>query len=123
MRKKLAVAMSGGVDSAACAYLLKEKGYDIWAFTMLIGEDISYEEDAKKICEKLAIPHYSIDLRKEFEEKVIDYLKNNARITNKKARELTGLSADGIKSLFRRMVEKNILEKHGEKRWTYYSLA
>jgi ATP-dependent DNA helicase RecG len=63
------------------------------------------------------------DKTQEHEEKIVDYLKNNTHITNKKARELTGLSADGIKSLFRRMVEKNILEKHGEKRGTYYRLG
>jgi len=73
MKKKMAVAMSGGVDSAACAYLLKEKGYDLIGFTMLIGEDISYEYDAKRICSKLGIPHYSIDFRKEFEKIVIEY--------------------------------------------------
>lgn len=73
MKNKMAIAMSGGVDSAACAYLLKEKGYDLTGFTMLIGEDISYEDDAKRICNKLGIPHYSIDLRKEFEERVIEY--------------------------------------------------
>ena len=56
------------------------------------------------------------------EEKIVDYLKNNTRITNKKARELTRLSADGMKSLFRRLVEKEVLEKHGEKKGTYYTL-
>ncbi len=50
------------------------------------------------------------------------YLESKGSITNKKARELTGLSADGIKSLFRRMMDKNVLIRQGEKMGTNYTL-
>lgn len=60
--------------------------------------------------------------KKEPQEIVIAYLNRNNSITNKKARELTGLTADGVKSLFRRMLEQNLLVKKGEKRGTYYCL-
>jgi len=46
----------------------------------------------------------------------VGYLESKGCISNKKASELTGLSADGIKSLFRRMVEKNVLHKVGREK-------
>lgn len=60
--------------------------------------------------------------KKEPQEIVMAYLNRNNSITNKKARELTGLTADGVKSLFRRMLEQELLVKMGEKRGTYYCL-
>ena len=60
--------------------------------------------------------------KKEPQEIVMAYLYRNNNITNKKARQLTGLTADGVKSLFRRMIEQNLLIKMGEKRGTHYLL-
>lgn len=84
--KKVMIAMSGGVDSSVAAALLKEEGYEVIGGTMHIFPD--YEEatdredhccsysavrDAKRVAQKLEIPHFVFNLREEFQEKVIDY--------------------------------------------------
>lgn len=72
MKNKVAVGLSGGVDSSVAAYLLKEKGYDVIGITMRLSSDTSVSEDAKKVAEKLGIPYHVIDLRDEFKKYVID---------------------------------------------------
>lgn len=70
MKKKVLLGMSGGVDSSVSAVLLQEQGYEVIGCTMrLCGQEIS---DAKKVCQQLGIPHYTIDCQKEFEKKVVD---------------------------------------------------
>jgi tRNA-specific 2-thiouridylase len=86
MRERVAVAMSGGVDSSVAAALLKEKGYEVIGLTMQIwpreepaepGE--KYQEccgleaatDAKKVSFKLGIPHYVVNFQEVFFEKVV----------------------------------------------------
>ena len=63
------VGVSGGVDSAVAALLLKEQGYDVTGFTLFLtdGADTS---DAAEVCEHIGIPHEIIDFRKEFERTV-----------------------------------------------------
>lgn len=87
MKKRVAVGMSGGVDSSVAAYLLKEEGYDVIGVTMQIWQDEDADiiaenggccgflavEDARQAADMLNIPHYVLNFKKEFKENVIDY--------------------------------------------------
>jgi tRNA-uridine 2-sulfurtransferase len=75
-KKPVAVAMSGGVDSSVAAALLLEKGHDVFGITMLhfdaaakSGQSII--KDAKDVCDKLGIKHFSVQLKTEFRNHVI----------------------------------------------------
>ena len=74
--KKVAVAMSGGVDSSVTAALLKEQGYDVIG---IIGKMVNSQaadlvcQNAKIVADKLNIPHYILDVTEKFKNKVIDY--------------------------------------------------
>lgn len=86
MRKRVVVAMSGGVDSSVAAALLKEQGYEVIGLTMnlfSLPKEICQEEslrsccgwrafeDAQRVATTLKIPHYVADFRNSFEKKVI----------------------------------------------------
>ena len=86
--KKIAIGLSGGVDSAAAAYLLLEKGYDVTGIIMrlkpesLADADIS---DAQKIADKLGIELRVLDRREFFKKSIIDPFVSeyiNARTPN-----------------------------------------
>lgn len=86
-QEKILVAMSGGVDSSLAAAILKEKGHDIIGATMKLWPkeeclrndndkaccSLKGIEDARRIAERLNIPHYVFDFHKEFKDEVIDY--------------------------------------------------
>ena len=88
MNKKVLLGMSGGVDSSVSAVLLKKQGYEVIGCTMILWENENTENsinDAKQVCEKLNIKHYTYDLKDEFKKNVIDYFINeykNARTPN-----------------------------------------
>ena len=71
---KVAVAMSGGVDSTVAAALLKQEGHDILGVTMKLtdgGNNQNAVEDAFKVAQKLGILHHVIDLRDIFSRVII----------------------------------------------------
>lgn len=72
MKKKVAVGLSGGVDSSVAAYLLKKQGYDVIGITLKLCNDVDVSKDAKKVAEKLNIKHYILDFTRDFKKYVID---------------------------------------------------
>lgn len=78
MRKKVLVGVSGGVDSAVAAYILKQQGFDVVGVTMKLFSYFDQEiNDAKKCCEVLGIKHIVVDFSDEFKSKVIDDFAKN----------------------------------------------
>lgn len=87
MAEKAVVAMSGGVDSSVAALLLKQRGYDVVGVTMKLYSlddrdlpayyrgccTVDDVEDARMVCRKLGIPHYVLNVQREFQTHVIDY--------------------------------------------------
>jgi tRNA-uridine 2-sulfurtransferase len=83
IKPRIVVAMSGGVDSSVAAAMLVRDGYDVIGVTLQLydqgaatgrvgsccaGQDI---HDARRVAEKLCIPHYVLDYEKRFADKVI----------------------------------------------------
>ncbi len=79
--RKVIAAMSGGVDSSLAAQLLLEKGYQVIGVTMRLmpfgGESsccgLEAVEEAKRVADRLGIPHYILDFKEEFEKEVVEY--------------------------------------------------
>jgi len=92
-KKKVAVAMSGGVDSGVVAALLVKQGYEVTGFHLRLWTEVSGKfhpqgvnrkfenkccdvrslEAARKTAWKLGVPFYVIDFAEIFKEKVVDY--------------------------------------------------
>ncbi len=100
-KKRVLLAMSGGVDSSVSAVLLQDQGYDVVGMTMQVWDHSRPEsdiqegygtccssvdvEDARAVCQKLNIPFYMLNCEARFKEKVIDkfmdsYLKGKTPI-------------------------------------------
>lgn len=90
---RVVVALSGGVDSSVAAYLLVKQGYDVVGIfmknwhddTVTISNECPWLEDsydAMIVAEKLSIPFQTIDLSKEYQERIIDYMFTEYKIGN-----------------------------------------
>lgn len=74
-KETVVVAMSGGVDSSASAYLLKEQGYNVIGAIMILTDSPKTSDsikDAEEVCKTLDIKLHIFDLRKEFKDIVIN---------------------------------------------------
>ncbi|RZT00973.1 tRNA-specific 2-thiouridylase [Cuneatibacter caecimuris] len=85
MRQTVIIGLSGGVDSSAAAFLLKEQGYSVIGVTMRLWPESSEEaglaaiEDARQVADTLNIPFHVLDFRSEFESDVITYFMDEYR--------------------------------------------
>ncbi len=82
---KIAVGLSGGVDSSVAALLLKQQGYDVFAIFMqnwndstgTLHGDCEWEEElsvARMVAKKIGIPFHFVDLSAEYRKRVVDYM-------------------------------------------------
>jgi tRNA-uridine 2-sulfurtransferase len=68
---KIAVAMSGGVDSSVTAALLQKAGHEVFGLTMLVTPSEEAAVAAREVAVALGIPHHTVDFRDFFNREVI----------------------------------------------------
>ena len=85
MKGKIAIGLSGGVDSSVAAWLLKQQGYDLLGMFMInwrettgtLSGDCPWEDDiifAQLVARKLDIPFEVVDLSDSYSKRVVDYM-------------------------------------------------
>ena len=77
--RRVAVGLSGGVDSSLTAALLVEAGWQVEGLTLWLmsGKGACCAEglvDAAGICEQLGVPHHVVDFREHFKDQIVDFL-------------------------------------------------
>ena len=86
-KKRVVIALSGGVDSSVAAYLLTKQNYEVIGLFMKNWHDesttVSNEcpwledsNDAMLVAEKIGIPFQTVDLSVEYKERIVDYMFN-----------------------------------------------
>lgn len=83
--KKVMIGMSGGVDSSVAAFLLQKESFEVIGATMKLynNEDIDFVSektccslddvlDAKSVCARLGIRHYTLNMTDDFKKEVIE---------------------------------------------------
>ena len=70
---KVAAALSGGIDSAMAAVLIRRQGLALWGVHMRLGEDPGIPSNLPVLAAHLDIPCENLDLREEFARLVVDY--------------------------------------------------
>jgi tRNA-specific 2-thiouridylase len=78
--RKIILGLSGGVDSAVAAFLLRDAGADVEALHMTNWEDddgycsaAEDLQDARRVCERLGIPLHHVNFAKQYRERVFEY--------------------------------------------------
>ena len=102
---RIVVAMSGGVDSSVAARLLAREGHDVVGLSMQLYDrtegDLRFGScctiddlhDARRVAERIGIPHYIVNFERKFEEHVVsDFVQRIRRRTH----------ADSVRALQRR---------------------
>lgn len=84
--KRVVVGLSGGVDSAVAAMLVRERGADVHALHMTNWEDADGYctaaadlQDARRVCEALEIPLHHVNFAREYREDVFEYFLREYR--------------------------------------------
>lgn len=81
MAERIAVAMSGGVDSSAAAWLMQEQGYDLMGITLTLFDDTTANvpgnaqdaADAAHVAGQLGFPHHVLHMAEQFRSCVMDH--------------------------------------------------
>ncbi len=75
---KIAIALSGGIDSAVAGFLLKKTDYELIGITFeVLDSQNESTKKAKLIAELLNIPHHLLDLKDYFKAEIVDYFINS----------------------------------------------
>ena len=83
MKRKILVAMSGGVDSSAVCLMLQEQGYEVVGMTMRVfdlprqfadgAEEPDFVRSARELADRLGIAHHVADMHQEFRDSIVQY--------------------------------------------------
>lgn len=82
MKQRVVVGMSGGVDSAVAAYLLRQQGYEVVGIFMKNWEEddesgvcTATEDyaDVRSCCDNIGIPYYTVNFAQEYRDRVFSY--------------------------------------------------
>ena len=85
MKKRVVIALSGGVDSSVAAHLLTQQNYEVIALFMrnwnnpnaILSDECPWIEDSKDamlVAEKLEIPFHVVDFSQEYQSRIVDYM-------------------------------------------------